>query len=198
MIFIDRSGSRKLIGKPVAVIFDKMAGMFGKTLVESCFLGHFWLRIWRGTKGHGALKIFLTPVGAHVNIGRVPAICRRGVIRAGRADADQIGQRPHQHIVPGTRPGFVRAQLAMFIKGSVEKEIDCHPSSPRGDTMVSQRMIEIVRTIDMPRIADVIIIFGRTGKRKGIMASTGVLNHLNERNHVLVIIFGVQTGHRVG
>ena len=50
----------------------------------------------------------------------------------------------------------------------------------------------------MAGIADIVVILGRAGQREGIVPAAGVLDHFDQRQHVLIIVFRVQARHRVG
>ena len=133
-----------------------------------------------------------------MDVGRVPAVGGGGVVGAGRGDAHQIGQRPHQHIVAGARPGFVGIHHPVPIHPGVEVEIRRHPAGARRDPVLAQRTIEVFRAVGMAGIADVVIVLGGAGQREGIMPPAGILNDLDQRHKVLIEVFRMQTGQRIG
>ena len=198
MIFLDRACAGHAIGQPEAVVFDEILGEPGEPVVKACLFGHFRFRVGGGPVSYGALKGVLAAIGADMDVGRVPAIGGRGIVGTGRADTDQIGQRPQQHIIARARPGFVGIHHPVVVQPGIEEEVDRHPAGPPRDPVRRQRGVEIVRTVDVAGIADIVVILGGTGQRKGIVAPAGVLDHLNQRLHLLVIVFRVQTRHRIG
>ncbi len=196
-VFLDRPGLAEGIGEPVALVLDEIAGVFREAAVKGGFAGHYGFCVGGHALRYGSREFFFARIGANVNVGKVPAIGRRGVVGAGRGDADKIGQRPQEHIVAGPRPGLVRDHQPVGVDGGVEKEIDRHPAGAGVYALVGQRLVEIVRAVGMAGIADVVIIFRRAGQREGVMAAAGVLHHLDQRLHVLVVVFRVQAGHRI-
>ena len=133
-----------------------------------------------------------------MDIRQIPAIGGRGVIGTGRVDADQIGQRPHQHIVARARPRFIRNQHAMGVDVGVEKEVHGHPAGAAIDPMLCQGAVEVVRAVGVAGIADVVIVFRRAGHGEGIVAADGVLHHLDQGDPLLIVVFRVQAGHGIG
>ena len=159
---------------------------------------HLGLRVGGRAPCDGAGEFFGAAIDAHVDVGRVPAIARRRVVRTGRRDADQVGQRPHHHIVAGPRPRLVAAQNAVGINEGVVKEVDGHPAGSAFNASALQRVVEVLRTVDVPRIAKVVIVFRTAGHRKGVVAAHRVLNDLDQRFKILIEVFRVQARHRIG
>ena len=75
-----------------------------------------------------------------MDVGRIPAIGRIDVVRAGRGDADEIGQRPHQHIVARPRPGLVEIELVMVVDIGVVEIVERFPALARRDAIGRQRV----------------------------------------------------------
>ena len=92
MVFFDWSCFSETVRQPVAIIFDEITGVLGEFVVKTGLLGHNGVRIWSGAVRDRPLKCFFAAVGPYVNVCRVPPVCRTGVIRAGRTNANDIGQ----------------------------------------------------------------------------------------------------------
>ncbi len=99
--------------QPVTPVFHMMARPLADPGVKRGFLGHLRLRIGRGAIGDGAAELFRPGIGAHMDVRQIPAVRGRGVVRTGRVHADNVGQRPEQHIVARPRPGFIAGQHPM-------------------------------------------------------------------------------------
>ncbi|MPL84472.1 hypothetical protein SDC9_30437 [bioreactor metagenome] len=197
-IAFDRIAFREGIRQPEAAIFDEIAGQGGKTVVEGAFTRHDRLRVGGGAPGRGAREPLARAIAAHMDVGEIPAIGRGGVVRAGRGDADQIGQRAQQHVIAGPRPRLIRNQHAMRVDAGVEEEIRRHPARAGGNAMRGQRGVEVVRAVRVPRIANVVVIFRRAGHGEGVVPAAGVLDHLDQRGEVLIVVFRVQPRVRIG
>ena len=194
-------GNRALavgLGQPVSLVFHHVARQRRGAGMKTGFLAHLRLRIGGGTPGNSAREFFFVRIGPDMNVSRVPAVASGRVIRAGRGHADQVGQGPHQHIVTGARPGFVTAQHAMGIDEGVVEEVHSHPAGARFYPGATQRVVEVVRTVHMARIADIVVIFGRTSHRKSVMTADRVLIHFDQRFKVLIEVFRMQARHGIG
>ena len=196
-VFVDRALLGEGIGQPIAPVLDEVAGVLGKARMKGGLAGHFRFRIGRHASGDRSREFVLAGIGAHMDVGQVPAIGRRRVVGAGGGDADDVGQRAQQHIVARPRPRLVGDHDAMRVDRRVEEEVDRHPAGARRDALVGQRAVEILRAVGVAGIADVVVIFRRAGEREGVVAAAGVLHHLDQRLHVLVVIFRMQAGHRI-
>ena len=78
--------------------------------------------------GDGALERLGPGIGADVDVGQKPAIGGRGIVRAGRVDADKVGQGAQQDVIAGARPRLVTDQHAMGVNRGVEEQVDRHPA----------------------------------------------------------------------
>ena len=184
--------------QPIALIFHQIAGFFHDARMEGGLFGHHRLRCRGGAVGDGPLEGFGTVIGAHMDVGQIPAIRGRRVVWAGGIDANQIGQRAQQNVIAGARPRLVRDQHAMRVDSGVEEQVHRHPAGAGGNAMRGEHRVEIVRAVHMAGIADLVIVFRRTGHRERIMAAHGVLNDFNQWQPVLIIVFRMQAGHRIG
>ena len=196
-VLLDRAFLGEGVGEPIALVLDEVAGVLGKARMKGGLAGHFRFRIGRHASGDRSREFVLAGIGAHMDVGQVPAIGRRRVVGAGGRHADDVGHRPQQHIVARPRPRLVGNHDALRVDRRVEEEVDGHPAGARRDALVGQRAVEILRAVDVPGIADVVVIFGGAGEREGVVAAARVLHHLDQRLHVLVVIFRMQAGHRV-
>ena len=86
----------------------------------------------------------------------------------------------------------------MGINARIEKQVHRHPTRASCNAMLGKRAIEIVRTVGVTRIADIIIIFCGACHRESIMPPNCILHDLDKRQHVLIIIFRMQSRHRIG
>ena len=77
----------------------------------------------------------------------------------------------------------------MRVNTGVKEQVCGHPTSARCNAMFGQGFIEIFRTIDVTRIADIVVIFGGAGHSKSVMTSDCILHDLNKRHHLLIKIF---------
>ncbi len=132
-----------------------------------------------------------------MDVGQVPAIGRRRVVGTGGRHANDVGKRTQQHIIARPRPWLVGYHDAMRVDRRIEEEIDRHPARARSYTLVRERAVEILRAVGMTGIADVVVIFGRASERECIVPAASVLHHLDQRLHVLVVIFRMQAWHRI-
>ena len=90
-VFLDWPCGGIGIGQPVAAIFHHVASAGGRGGVEGGFFGHLRLCLGCGAPSDRARKGFSARIGAHMDVGKIPAIGWRSVVRAGRVHADQIG-----------------------------------------------------------------------------------------------------------
>ena len=195
MIFFQRSCLRKTVRQPIPIVFNKVAGMNGKTAMETSFFCHLRLRFWCRSESNGTFKRFGTIISAHMNICRIPSISSGGIIWTRRANTDQIRQGFEQNIITRPGPRLITIHGTMLINSRIEKEINCHPTRTGQYTMLSQCCVKVIRTVGMTRISNIVVIFCSTGQGKSIMAPTCVLDDFQEWHHVLIIIFGMQPGH---
>ena len=65
-----------ILGQPVASIFNKVARVPRKTVMKAGFFRFFHISPRGFAPSNRALEIFGFLIGANLNIGRVPAVCR--------------------------------------------------------------------------------------------------------------------------
>src|SRR5262249_6398947 len=75
---------------------------------------------------------------------------------------------------------------------------DRRPSLPRFHSVTTQRSVEIIGTVGMPRVTHLRIISGGASQSKCIMPAYRIANDFHKRLHVLVEEFGVETRLRIG
>ena len=153
--------------------------------------------VGRHAIGHSSGEALFVGIGAHMDVGRVPAIGGVDVVGAGRGDADEVGQRAQQHIVARPRPRLVEVECVIGVNAGVVEEVERHPALARGDPVGRQRLVEIIGAVDVAGIAEVVVIARIAGKREGVVAADGVAHHLDQRLHVLVEAFGAEAGVRI-
>ena len=59
-----------------------------------------------------------------MDVGGLPAVGGVDVAWAGRRDADQVGQRPQEYVVPGSGPWLLEVQLVRVVQVGVVEEVD--------------------------------------------------------------------------
>ncbi|EKD60275.1 MAG: hypothetical protein ACD_54C00843G0002 [uncultured bacterium] len=197
-VFLYRAVLRINLRQPVALVFDHIAGLFHDARMEGGFLGHHRLRSRGRAVGDGPLERLGTVIGADVNIRKIPAICGRGIIRASRVDTNNVGQRPQQNVIAGAAPRLVRDQHAMGVNRRIEEQVDRHPAGPRRHPMFAQGAVEIVGTIGVAGIADVVVVLCSAGHCESIVAAHSILHHFDQRQPILIVIFRMQARHRIG
>ena len=196
-VFLDRPRLGEGVGEPVALVLDEIARVLREARMEGGLAGHDGFGVGAHSSCYRSGEFFGAAIGANMDVGEVPAIGRRGVVGAGRGDADDVGQRTQQHIVARPRPRLVGDDQPVGVDRGVEEEVHRHPAGAGVDALVGQRGVEVGRAVGVTGIADVVVIFCRAGEREGVVAAACVLHDLDQRLHVLVVIFRVQAGHRI-
>ena len=133
-----------------------------------------------------------------MDVGRIPAVGGVDVVRTRGRYADQIGQRPQQHVVARPRPGIVEERLVGVVESGVEEEIERHPAAARRDSEPRQRRVEVVGAVDMAGITHVGVVLLRACVEEAVVPAAGVADHLDHRLEVLVIAFREQARRRTG
>ena len=123
-----------------------------------------------------------------MDISRVPAVGRAGVVRAGGRCAYQIGHGFEQHIIAWPRPRLIQKEHVVIVDTRVIKKVDCFPATPGSDTKRRHNRIEIVGAVSVSKVTLVFIVLGRAGETKSVMTATGILYDLNHRLHITVKI----------
>ena len=100
-VFLDRPRAGIGIGQPVAAIFRHIPRQGRNAAVKGGILGHSWLLVGGHAAGDGTAEGLCPGIAAHMDVTQIPAVRGRGIVRTGRRDADQVGQRPEQHIIAG-------------------------------------------------------------------------------------------------
>ena len=178
-ILADRAVLRHRLRQPVAVIFNEIAGVLGEATIKSALLGSFHLCLRCFATGDRRLKRFVFAVDPHLNIGRVPAVGRVNVARAGGGNAQQIGVRAQQYIVAGARPRLVQINPVGRINHRVEEEINRRPAAPRAHIVFCHAGVDVVGAVDMTRIAHVLVKSRGASDAKSVVAPASVLHNLN-------------------
>ena len=86
----------------------------------------------------------------------------------------------------------------MIVKERVNEEVNRHPPVSWRHAVILQRTVEIGGAVCMAWIAHVVVIFLGAGHREGVVPPAGVLHNLDQWQHLLVVIFRVQTRHWIG
>ena len=133
-----------------------------------------------------------------MDIRHLPGVRGVDVVGAGRRRAHQVAHRPQHHVVAGPRPRLVGDQLHVAVKRGVVEEVQRLPALARRDLERSQRAVEVVGAVDVPGVAEVLVVLGLAGERERVVAADGVAHHLDQRVHVEVVELAVQAGLGVG
>ena len=133
-------------------------------------------------------------VGSDVNVGRLPAIGGIDVVGAGRGHADEIGQSPHQDVVARPRPRLIEIELVILVDVGVVEIVEGLPALSGPDAVGLQRPVEVLRAIDVPGVAHVVVVAGVAGGGESIVATAGVLHDLDQRLELAIERLGRQAG----
>ncbi len=188
---------RHLVRQPVAVVFDEVARMACEAVVESGLLRLFQISPRCFAPANGALEIFGLVIEPHLDVGRVPAVGRVDIAGAGGRDADNVRQRPKQHVVARTRPGVVHADRVGVVQQRVEEVVDRRPAASGPDAEGGKLAVDVVRTVDMAGIAQILVIARGTGQPERVMPPDRVLHDLDQRLVIDGEVLRVQPRHRV-
>ena len=134
-----------------------------------------------------------------MDIGRIPAIDWIDIVRTGGADTNEIGKRPHQHVIAGPRPGFIGIDAVVRrINPRVEKEVDRRPRAARPDAVRLPGHADVVGAVEVAEEPALLVAARGAGECKGVVPADGVLHQRERRFHVLVEELVEQPRHRVG
>jgi hypothetical protein len=143
---------------------------------------------------HSFRKLMLSRINTHLNVRGVPAVGRINVVGTSRRSTDEVLQRSKQHVVARPRPGFIEEELIASVNSSVVEKIDGGPSLTRSNAVGVQLPIEVVRAIGVPGISHIGVVLGGTSQRKSVVPTHRVSHDLNQRLHLLIIEFRIETG----
>ena len=115
-------------GQPVAAVLGDVAGERGPALVEAGLLGQHGLGLRGDAVRDGHLEAVLRGVDADVDVGGLPPVGGIDVVRAGGRGADEVGHRPHQHVVARPRPRLVGQQHEVRVERRVVEEVQRRPA----------------------------------------------------------------------
>ena len=159
--------------------------------------GQLGLGVGGHAVGHGHREAVLGGIHAHVDIGALPCVGGVDVVRAGGRGADEVVGGPQQHVVAGARPRLVGEQDHVRVEAGVVEEVERVPAAPRGDRVGLEHAVEVVRAVDVPEVARVLVVLRRAGEPERVVAADGVAHDLHQRVLVDVVELPVQAGHRV-
>ena len=155
--------------------------------MEPSFFGHLQRSVGGHTVSNRALERGRLGIDAHLDFGELPAIRWVDVIRARGGGADEVGERAHQHVVAGTRPGFVEPDLVLVIDVGVVEEVDGRPAAAAVDAVRRHRDVEVIGAVGVPEVACVFIGARGAGQSKRVVAADRVLHDFNERVAIAVV-----------
>ena len=136
-------------------------------------------------------------VHPHVDRRDLPAVRRVDVVRARRRGADEVAHRAEQDVVAGARPRLVHHEDVVRVEARVVEEVERLPAHPRRDPERRHLPVEVLRAVDVARVAPVLVVLGRTREAEGVVAADRVADDLDERILVDVVELPLQTWHRV-
>ena len=147
--------------------------------------------------GYRHRKLVLWFVDANMDVADLPAVRWVNVVRACRRAADEIGQRAHQHVVAWARPRFVGRHLKVGVETGIEEEVDSRPAVARFDWELFKAGVEVLRAADVAEVTHVLVVLLRAGQGEAVVATDGVLDHLEQRIKVVVEVLAMEAGLRV-
>ena len=183
--------------QPVAAVLDEAARERARARVEAGLLRELRLGVGGHAVGDGHGEPVLRAVDADVDIGALPGVRGVDVVRAGGRGADEVVHRAQQDVVARARPRLVREQDEVGVEARVVEEVQRRPALALGDLVRAQDAVEVLRAVDVPEVAGVLVVLRRAGQAERVVAPDGVAHDLHERVHVLVVELPVQPGHGV-
>ena len=143
-------------------------------------------------------EALLGGIDAHVHLRGVPGVGRVDVVGAGAREADEVGHGAQEHVVARSRPRLVDDVLVVRVEGGVEEEVDRRPALARLDRVRLELRVEVVRAVDVPEVAHVLVVLRGAGEAEGVVAADRVADDLDERLEVVVEELRVEAGGGVG
>ena len=98
----DRAVVVEMGGQPVARVLDQVAGQRLDARMERRLLREHRLGVGRHAMGDRLREPVIGAVDPNVDVGRIPGVRGVHIVGTGRRCADEVGQRPQQHVVPGS------------------------------------------------------------------------------------------------
>ena len=181
------AGLGELCGTQIAAVFAEVAGKRATSADGSpVSLGELQGSVGCHAVSDRALEGCVLGIDPDLDFGQAPAIGGIDVARAGRGGADKVGQRPHQHVVAGPRPGLVEPDGVLRVDIGVVEKVDRRPAAICADLVGGERAVEIVRAVGVAEIAHVLIVAGGAGEIERVVPADGVLHDLDQRIAVAV------------
>ena len=196
-VLADRSMGGKILREPVAVVLDEVPRMRGEAVVESGVLRRLEVGIGGHSEPRGWFEILVPVIHPHLDVGRIPSVRGIDVARTRGGEAHEVGESPHEHEIPRTRPRVVHPDGVAVVEQGVVEEIDRGPSAARPDSEPFPLGVDVVRAVHMPRVSHVLVVACGACEPEEVVATASILDQFQQRLVIDGVVLRVQAGPRV-